>query len=121
MNRSELLGSFVKGFGRTDKTDIINALFVAKNIFHFDFPFDFESRGSRGVDSSEIRKLLFFTKIETKKNHKEVFKVATQLSEVDSKRLGWLAQYVMNGEVHLYPKEAEKARKIRSVLKANNR
>lgn len=116
MNRSELLGSFVKGFGRTDKSDIINALFVAKSIFHFDFPFDFESRGSRGVDSSEIRKILFFSKIEIKKNHEEVFRVAVQLSKVDAKQLGWLAQYVMNGEVHLYPQEAGKAKEIQISL-----
>lgn len=120
MDRLELLASFVNGFNKTNETDVINAIYVAKNVFSVDFPFDFESKGSRGVDSPEIRKLLFFSKIETRKNHEKVFKAAKQLSEMDSKKLRWLAQYIMNGKTHLYKKEAKQAEKTRkSLLKCN--
>lgn len=116
MNGSKLLGSFVKGFGKADFSHIINAAYIAKDVFSVNFPFDFESRGSRGVDSPEIRKMLFFGKYKIKKNHRGAYRAAKRLSKVDSKQLGWLAQYIMNGETHLYEEEAKKASKIKKNL-----
>jgi hypothetical protein len=116
MEKSEMLGSFVNGFGKTVASDVINAIYIAKGVFNIDFPFDFESRGTRGVDSLEIRKILFFSEIKTKRNHEEIFKTAKQLSKIDSNGLGWLAQYIMNGKTHLYEKEARKAVEIKNLL-----
>lgn len=116
MDGAELLTSFVNGFKRSNVSDIINAAYVARNAFSLDFTFDFRSRGSRGVDSSEIRRLLFFNEFKVKKNNKKAFKAAKQLSKIDSKKLGWLAQYFMNGESHLYKEEVEKALRLRKSL-----
>lgn len=116
MNGSRLLSSFVNGFGKANLSDVVNAAYIAKNVFGVNFPFDFRSRGSRGVDSPEIRKILFFSKNETKNNHKEAYRAAKQLSKVDSKQLGWLAQYIMNGRTHLYEEEAKKALETRKNL-----
>jgi hypothetical protein len=112
----EAVSSFVNGFKRQDATDVINAMYVAKNIFKIEVPFDFQSRGSRGVDSPEIRKILFFSNIKDSRNHKKVTETARQLSKLNSKRLGWLAQYIMNGRTHLYPKEADEAVGIQEEL-----
>lgn len=116
MNGSKLLSSFVNGFSRDNVSDIINAIYIAKSVFNVNFPFNFKSRGSRGVDSPEIRKLIFFSKYKIGKNHEKAFVAAEQLSKVDSKQLGWLAQYIMNGETHLYKEEAKKALKIQKSL-----
>jgi len=116
MDRLDMLGSFANGFRRTDISDIVNAMYIAKTVLCLELPFEFQSRGSRGVDSLEIRKLFFFSTTKTKKNHKRVFEVAKQLSQVDSKKLGWLAQYIMNGETHLFKKEVREALEIQKAL-----
>lgn len=116
MNKTDLLSSFINGFGRTEVTDIINAAYVAKTIFSVEFSFNFQSRGSRGVDSNEIRRLVFFSSLKTKKNHKIVFRVAKRLSKVGSKDLAWLAQYSMNGETHLYKEESKRAQELQRDL-----
>jgi len=115
MGKIEAVSSFVKGFDRKNASDIINAMYVTKSICKVDFQFDFQSRGSRGVDSSEIRKILFFADIKRSRNNKKITKLAKQLSAFDSDRLGWLAQYIMNGKTHLYSREVAEA----SVIEKN--
>ncbi len=68
------------------------------------------------MESIEIRKIMFFSRYRTTKNHRKAFSVAKELSRVDSRQLGWLAQYIMNGKTHLYEEEAEKALKIKKNL-----
>src|SRR3989304_6574432 len=116
MDKIEAVSSFVMGFNKKNASDIINAMYVTKSIFKVDFQFDFQSRGSRGVDSSDIRKILFFADIKKSKNNGKISELAKQLSAFDSNRLGWVAQYIMNGRTHLYQKEADEASKIQKAL-----
>lgn len=116
MDKIEAVSSFVRGFNRENTSDIINAMYVTKSIFKVDFQFDFQSRGSRGVDSTDIRKILFFTDVKKSRNNKKISALAKRLSAFDSDRLGWLAQYIMNGKTHLYPKEADEASGIQKNL-----
>jgi len=109
MKKIEAVSSFVRGFDRKNASDIINAMYITKSVCHVDFQFDFQSRGSRGVDSSEIRKILFFADIKKPRNNKKITELAKQLSAFESDRLGWLAQYIMNGKTHLYPREVDEA------------
>jgi hypothetical protein len=116
MDKIEAVSSFVSGFDRENASDIINAMYVAKSIFKIDLPFDFKSKGSRGVDSLEIRKILFFFDFKDSRNHKKMTEIARQLSKLDPDRLAWLAQYLMNGNTHLYQKEANEALGTQKIL-----
>jgi hypothetical protein len=107
------LSSFIKGFGRNDASDIINALFVAKNLSKLECPFPFENRDNNGVDSPEIRKLIFFNN-DALKDQEEIpqfHQMGERMSKMQSKELKWVAQYLKNGETHLFPNEAKKAKK----------
>lgn len=116
MNGIELLGSFVKGFNKSDMSDIVNGVYIAKSVFKIRFPFYFTDRGTRGVDSVEIRKIVLFSKMEDVRNHEKPFKAAKRLSKFDSKKLAWVAQFIMNGETHLYEEEMREASKIKAKL-----
>ena len=116
-NEGALLNSFLNGFKKTKASDVINGVYVAKTVFRIDFPFDFKDKGSLGVDSSKIRRIIFFSKTEPRKrNYDKIFRAAKQLSKIESEKLAWVAQYIMNGETHLYEQEAKEAMKIREKL-----
>lgn len=116
MNGGELLDSFLCGFRKSGASDIINGVYIAKTVFKIDFPFDFRDKGSLGVDSLEIRRIIFFSKTNSAKNNKQILKAAEKLSKIEPKKLGWVAQYLMNGETHLYKEEAKKAIEIKEKL-----
>lgn len=112
----EALFSFINGFGERKDSDVINAFFVAINTVSGRFEFDFESRGCQGVDSKEIRKILNFNQTKAKANDKTFKKVSQKLSRLGSDELAWAAQYLMNGETHLYPQEVKRAVTLRKSL-----
>lgn len=106
----EILGSFSAGFGNRPSTDIINGIFVAFRKLCVKSPFDFESRGSMGVDSKEIREIIVFNGTpKTRKNFEEFFKAGKALSKLDSDEIAWIAQYLADGNNHLFPDEAKRA------------
>ena len=109
----DILASFLVGFGKRSDSDVINALFITMKKLDMKPPFDFESRGCLGVESKEIRKILNFSgPLKMKRNHEEFFEAGQFFSSKGSDELGWTAQYLMDGQTHLYPSEAEKAMKI---------
>ena len=114
MERLEVLSSFIKGFGRSDASDVINALFVAKNLSKIECPFTFENRDNNGVDSPEVRKLIFFNNgmLREQKEISEIYQLGQRMSKIPSKELRWVAQYLKNGETHLFSHEAKKAREL---------
>ena len=114
MNGMRVLGSFMKGFRRTSAPDIINALFVAKTLSDIDLPFNFENRDNNGVDSVEIRKLLFFNGVDLEREvvDEHFLQMGKKLRELPSKELKWMAQFVLHGKVHLFDEEARKAKEL---------
>ena len=114
----EIIASFSSGFGERKSTDLINGLFVAFRKLRLKPPFDFESRGSLGVDSKEISRILFFNEMpKTTKNHENFFKAGKALSKFPSDEIAWVAQYLIDGENHLFPEEAKKAIELNSAFR----
>lgn len=120
MERLEVLGSFIKGFKRTEVSDVINALYVADKALNVKPPFTFENRDNNGVDSSEIRRLIFFNCSDLLKQGKikEFYQLGEKMSKTPSNELKWAAQYLKNGKTHLFPQEAEKAVMVLQELKS---
>jgi len=115
MNKLQVLSSFMKGFNRKDPPDVINALFIAKALLGREVAFDFENRDNNGVDSLEIRKLLFFNDADLQKQieiEQTFYDSGKKLAELHSKELKWMAQYILRGKTHLFPEEAEKAKDL---------
>jgi hypothetical protein len=113
-----IISSFLAGFGERDDSDIINGLFIALKKLGVKSIFDFESRGCSGVESKEIRKILHFgVPLKNNGNNKELFNAGRFLSNLSSDEIAWVAQYLMNGETHLYPSEVQKAKEIWKCFK----
>jgi len=115
-----VLSSFIKGFKRNNAADIINAFFISENLSNVPSPFTFENRDNNGVDSPEIRRLLFFNSRELEKQEKKLKKfydLGKTVSGLNSKELKWVAQYIRNREVHLFPEEARSAKKLLKELR----
>lgn len=116
MHESEQLMSFIVEFEGKELADIINGAFVARSVFKIKVPYSFTGKGSLGVDSSEMRRILVFNKMPKSRNHRKACLAAKQLSKIKSKELGWLAQYIYKGKTHLYKEEAIKASRIKEEL-----
>jgi hypothetical protein len=116
-----VLGSFIKGFGRKEVSDIINALYIADKTIGVKPTFTFKNRDNNGVDSPEIRRLLFFNcdALLKQKEDTEFYKLGKRLAKTPSSELKWAAQYLKNGKTHLFPEEAEKAAEVIEKLKTN--
>ena len=117
MQELKVLGSFMKGFQRNNASDVINALYIADKALNVKPPFDFENRDSNGVESREIRKLLFFNCDSLKGEENEFYHIGLKMSKTPSEDLKWTAQFLRNGNVHLFPSEAEKAKEVIKNLK----
>lgn len=114
----DALSSFLAGFGERSDPDVINGMFIAEKKLCAKSSFTFESRGCLGVESKEIRIILNFDEpLKKGINHKEFFKAGRTLSKMNSNELGWTAQFLMDGNAHLYPHETRKAKKIEKSLK----
>jgi len=119
MEKLLVLSSFLKGFKRKHASDIINALFIAKTLSDIECPFTFENRDNNGVDSSEIRRLFFFNYdelVNQKELIKKFYNLGKKMTKLNSNELKWVAQYLKNKDVHLFPNEAERARKLLKEL-----
>jgi hypothetical protein len=117
----EILSSFRAGFGEKESTDVINGLFVAFMKLGEKLLFDFESRGSFGVDSKEIRKILVFDSVpKTRKNNEKFFEAGKLISKFSSDEIGWVAQYLIDSDNHLYPSEAKIAVRLQKQLESLN-
>ena len=117
----EILSSFREGFGEKESTDVINGLFVAFMKLGEKLLFDFESRGSFGVDSKEIRKILVFDSVpKTRKNNEKFFEAGKLISKFSSDEIGWVAQYLIDSDNHLYPSEAKTALIVQKKLESLN-
>jgi hypothetical protein len=119
MQKLKVLGSFIKGFEREKAPDVINALFIADKALNKKTLFDFENRDNNGVDSSEIRMLLFFNceNLMEQKKLDEFYHLGKKMSYISSNELKWAAQFLKNGKTHLFPEEAEKAIEVIKQLK----
>ena len=120
----KVLSSFIKGFGRENASDVINALFIAKELMNAEVSLDFENRDNNGVDSPEIRRLLFFNKdylLEHAETQNIFFKAGRVLSKLNSKELRWTAQFLLNKKKHLYEHEVKKAEETITKLKESFR
>jgi hypothetical protein len=114
----DMISSFLAGFGERGDSDIINGLFIALKKLGVKSPFDFESRGCSGVESKEIRKILNFGRpLKNNGNYKKLFNAGRFLSNLSSDEIAWIAQYLMSGETHLYPLEAQRAKEILNRFK----
>jgi len=115
-----VLGSFIKGFQRDNASDVINALYIADKALNVKLPFDFENRDGNGVESKEIRKLLFFncqSLVVEEKEDNEFFVIGKKMSKTPSAQLKWAAQYLRGGKVHLFAPEVKKAEDVIAELK----
>ena len=114
MDKLGVLNSFLKGFKRDNPADVINALFIAEILSGKSSSFTFENRDNSGVDSPEIRRLLFFNSKALEREReisKEISDLGHKMSNLDSNELMWIAQLIRNGETHLFPEETKKAKK----------
>ena len=121
LEKLTVLNSFVKGFKRNDATDVINAFFIAERLANVSSPFTFENRDNNGVDSPEIRRLLIFNRRELEKSEeklKKFYNLGKRVSRLNSNELKWVAQYIRNRQIHLFPEEAQRAKKLLEELSA---
>ena len=119
MEKLIVLSSFIKGFKRSNAADIINAFFIAENLSKTSSPFNFENRDNNGVDCPEIRRLLFFNSKELDKPKgklKKFYDLGKKVSMLNSNELKWVAQYIKNKDIHLFPKETQIAKKLLEEL-----
>jgi len=101
------------GFGKRSDSDVINGIFITVKKLGLKPPFDFESRGCLGVESKEIRKILYFSgQLKMRRNHEDFLVAGQFLSSKRSDEIGWTAQFLMDGNTHLYPAEAGRAKEI---------
>jgi len=122
LDKLRILSSFIKGFRRTDAADIINAFFIAERLSKTSSPFTFENRDNNGVDCSEIRRLLFFNSNELDrlgKKLKKFYDWGEKVSKLNSNELKWVAQYIKNKDIHLFPEEAQIAEKLLKELSSS--
>jgi hypothetical protein len=120
MDKIKALSSFLRGFGRKETVDTINALFIAEKLSEANSPFAFENRDNNGVDSAEIRRLLIFNSKELEKQGRSssrFYDLGKLVSHLNSQELKWVAQYIKNKNDHLFPDEASTAEKIIKELK----
>jgi len=113
MDRLVILKSFLEGFRRDNPPDVINALFITKNLTKQEIPFEFQNRDNNGVDSPEIRRLLVFNGKELEKQEaiqEEFEDFGKKLAELAPNELKWAAQFLKNGETHLFPEEVKMAK-----------
>lgn len=114
----DIISSFLAGFGERDDSDIINGLFIALKKLGVKSTFDFESRGCSGVESKEIRKILYFDRpLKNNGNHNKLSNAGRFLSKLSSDEIAWVAQYLMSKKTHLYPSEAQRAEEILNNFK----
>ena len=118
----ESLGSFVKGLNNLDEKnfrnvhDICNALFIAKKELELSMPFEFKSKGAWGVVSPQIIQRVAFNEIEPNDKDKKLLGVGKKLSKYESKQLSCMAQFLLNGDAHLFEDEARQAKELINEL-----
>lgn len=121
MEKLIVLSSFVKGFKRNDAADVINAFFIAEKLSNSKSPFTFENRDNNGVDCPEIRRLLIFNFRGLEKQEmklKKFYDLGKKVSRLNSNELKWVAQFMKNKDIHLFPEEAQSAKKLLRELSA---
>ena len=105
----DAVNSFVGGFGTRKAKDGQNAVFIAKELFNLDFPFEYKGMGRCGVECLRLYRILRNAKPSQK--NPEAFHIGKTLSEYDSHELMLMASYLWNeGRSSLTEEEREEAR-----------
>jgi len=105
---NEIVGSFISGFGKSNKIDINNALFIAKELFHIYLPIIYKGAGRNGVKSLELYMIL--KNIEPSQKNEEAFSLGNTLAQYSSRELMLIASYLWNkGKSSLNSMEREEA------------
>jgi hypothetical protein len=119
----EALAYFIDGgFQGRKESEIINGFFVAKKyVKKMEKKFtDFETGGSTGANSGDMRILLTFNKrlLDSSKyeGYQAISDAGKILSYYSKDELEFAASYIVSEKTHLYPKEAEIAEKVLGEL-----
>lgn len=105
---NEIVGSFISGFGKSNKIDINNALFIAKELFHLYLPITYKGAGRNGVKSLELYMIL--RNIKPSQKNEEVISIGNTLAQYSSRELMLIASYLWNkGKSSLNSMEREEA------------
>jgi len=108
---SDILNSFIGGFGTRETKDAQNALFIAKKLFSLDLPLEFRGMGRVGVEC--LRLYFPLERAKPSQKNPEAFNAGKILSEYDSRELMLMALYLWNeGRSSLTPEERDKARSL---------
>ena len=108
---SDILDSFISGFGTRETEDAQNAVFIAIRLFNLDLQLEFRGMGRVGVECLD----LYFPLEDVKPSQKnpEAFNAGKILSEYDSRELMLMALYIWNeGRSSLTPEERDEARSL---------
>jgi hypothetical protein len=107
----DAVNSFIGGFGTREAKDGQNAVFIAKELFSLDFPFEYKGMGRRGVECLRLYRILRNAKPSQK--NPEAFHIGKTLTEYDSRELMLMASYLWNeGKNSLREEEREEARAL---------